>query len=151
MLCRVISLAPVAQSEHSFRAAANRRHCRKPASVTGEDDDSGRHDHFWPAAEARRGLPGGRARAGTEIAMNEIHQPCWSSGRVLRGEASQLDPRADTQLCVDMSQVGVDGVPREEQLGGGLAICEALGNKLRDASLSLRQALPAKRRGSSVR
>ncbi len=73
------------------------------------------------------------------------------SDALLGDDACELDARADAELAVDVAEVGVDRVMGKEEPGRGLAIRQAPGNEVGDASFTLGQAGPPESRPIAIR
>ena len=59
------------------------------------------------------------------------------------GDTRQSDPRIDRELGVDMPEMRVDRVSRQEELGRRFAICVALRDEIGDPPLGIGEAVPA--------
>ena len=58
-------------------------------------------------------------------------------------DAGEIYPGPDLQLAEDMTQMGVDGVGRDEQPVGDPAVGAALSGETRDLKLGVREGFPA--------
>lgn len=65
-------------------------------------------------------------------------------GRVtaLDHDAGKLHPRVDIELLLDLPEVEIDGVPREEQSRRGFPVRQAFGDESRETELVVGQAVP---------
>src|SRR5882757_7610389 len=89
----------------------------------------------------------GRRCAPRTLAGSGLRLP--HTRRAFEDEARELDARGDGELAVDLSEVRVDRVVRDEQAGTDLAVGETFGDQLCDTELGGAEAVPSEREANA--